>query len=71
MIYKYLNHAQCTTRTMVPTLLGREIMCQKSRFCSTVADIEPNADVPFRVWRSDPQKAGPLAAGELPQQRPM
>lgn len=38
MIYKYLNHAQCTTHTMVPTLLGREIMCRKSRFCSSVAE---------------------------------
>lgn len=57
--------------TVVLTQLGKEITVSKVLVLLTCCWIKPNAHVLFRVRRSNSQKAGPLGAGELPQQCPM
>lgn len=65
-------HARCTTHSgSYPAGDGDHCHVSKVLVLLICCWIKPNAHVHFRVWRSDPQKAGPLGAGELPQQCPM
>lgn len=65
-------HARCTTHSgSYPAGDGDHCHVSEILVLRICCWIKPNAHVHFRVRRSDPQKAGPLGAGELPQQRPM